>query len=88
RGIFERVKGIAFPRGFTGHGPETGNGQPLAPSPFRREPALAPAHGPAEPAYEAPAPAEGAQERGRNATPSQDELGDFPAFLRKERVES
>ncbi len=87
RGIFERVKGIAFPRGFTGHGPEAGDGQPLAPSQFRREPALTAAHGPADSAYETPAPAESGAERGRNATPSQDELGDLPAFLRKERVD-
>ncbi len=88
RGIFERVKGIAFPRGLAGYGPDMGRAQePSAPSPFRRDPAPAAAHGPAEPAYEAPAPAGDGVERGRNATPSQDELGDIPAFLRKERVD-
>lgn len=100
RGIFERVKGIAFPRGFTGHGPDLGSGQqpsahPSSQSQFRRESVLASARGPAEPAYDAPAAAEsqapghaqGHVERGRNGTPSQDELGDIPAFLRKERVD-
>ena len=47
------------------------------------------AQGPAHGSAQAPAASlEPAPERDRNATQSQDELGDIPAFLRKERVDS
>jgi len=78
-GLFQRMKGLAFPRGGVGgHADEAMDERPSQPQ-LRREPAMAGAGGGGEPA---PAPLE----RGRKATAAQDELDDIPAFLRKEHA--
>ena len=78
-GIFERMRGFARSHGLGATAGDFGNERPIQPQ-MRREPAMAPAL--ADNEY-LPQPAE----RGRNVTQSQDELGDIPAFLRKERVD-
>jgi cell division protein FtsZ len=75
-GIFERMRGFARSHGLGGAGSEPAGERPMQPQ-MRREPAMA-----GEDYAAAPA------ERGRNATQPQDELGDIPAFLRKERVDN
>ena len=79
-GLFERMRGFARSHGL-GAG-EAGYERPAQPQ-MRREPAMvddAPGQRQGQPQNQ--------DERGRNATSSQDELGDIPAFLRKERVDS
>jgi len=84
-GIFERMRGFARSHGLGVGTNDAGAGydRPAQPQ-MRREPAMvddAPGRPPMQPQ------AHPQQERGRNATPGQDELGDIPAFLRKERVD-
>jgi cell division protein FtsZ len=91
-GIFERMRGFARSHGLGVGAGDPGYERPVQPQ-MRREPAMAD-DGPRD---HSPAQAQGYQEgqpqaqphdeRGRNATPAQDELGDIPAFLRKERVD-
>ncbi len=74
-GLFERMRGFARSAGIGVTGSEAEHERPMQPQ-MRREPALV------DDDYR-PQQAE----RGRNATQGQDELGDIPAFLRKERVD-
>ena len=74
-GLFERMRGFARSHGLSVTGSEIAGDRPVQPQ-MRRDPAVADDDYSQQPA-----------ERGRNATHSQDELGDIPAFLRKERVD-
>jgi cell division protein FtsZ len=74
-GIFERMRGFARSHGLSVTGSEMAGERPVQPQ-MRRDPAVA------DDDY-----SQQQAERGRNATHSQDELGDIPAFLRKERVD-
>ncbi len=74
-GIFERMRGFARSHGLSVAAGETTAERPVQPQ-LRREPALAEQDYPSHPV-----------ERGPNATQSHDDLGDIPAFLRKERVD-
>jgi cell division protein FtsZ len=88
-GLFERMRGFARSHGLggataggygSGYGMERPAERPMQPQ-LRREPAMA------EPEAAAETPTPAPAERDRNATSAQDELGDIPAFLRKERVD-
>jgi cell division protein FtsZ len=102
RGLFERMRGFARSHGIGGTAAEgyaverSAERRPL-PQQAPREPVMAeaaaaaaplPSHAPTLASTQEPAERPESAERGRNATQSQDELGDIPAFLRKERVES
>jgi len=85
-GIFERMRGFARSHGLGSGAGDPGYDRPAQPQ-MRREPAMVddtPSQGYSQSAGQP----QGQDERGRNATPGQDELGDIPAFLRKERVDS
>jgi cell division protein FtsZ len=82
-GIFQRMRGFARTHGLGAGGADGDYERPVQPQ-MRREPAMVD-DGPVQPQQQAGQPG---NERGRNATPGQDELGDIPAFLRKERVDS